>query len=95
MFWDAISFPNVNLYANLSFHQALVGMLYLEEMAEACGVKVPAVTVLGKDMKTVVRYEETAESLRHRLEETFGPAKVRTVQGIASFVCRKAKEKYP
>ena len=38
---------------------------------------------------------ETAESLRHRLEETFGPAKVRTVQGIASFVCRKAKEKHP
>ena len=37
---------------------------------------------------------ETAESLRHRLEETFGPAKVRTVQGIASFVCRKAKEEY-
>ena len=38
---------------------------------------------------------ETAESLRHRLEETFGPAKVRTVQSIASFVCRKAKEKHP
>ena len=38
---------------------------------------------------------ETAESLRRRLEETFGPAKVRTVQGIASFVCRKAKEKHP
>ena len=38
---------------------------------------------------------ETAESLWHRLEETFGPAKVRTVQGMASFVCRKAKEKHP
>lgn len=38
---------------------------------------------------------ETAESLRHRLEEIFGPAKVRTVQSIASFVCRKAKEKHP
>lgn len=38
---------------------------------------------------------ETAESLRHRLEETFGPAKVRTVQSMASFVCRKAKEKHP
>ena len=38
---------------------------------------------------------ETAESLWHRLEETFGPTKVRTVQGIASFVCRKAKEKHP
>ena len=37
---------------------------------------------------------ETAESLRRR-QETFGPAKVRTVQGIASFVCRKAKEKHP
>ena len=32
---------------------------------------------------------ETAESLRHRLEETFGPAKVSTVQSIASFVCQK------
>ena len=38
---------------------------------------------------------ETAESLRHRLEETFGPAKVRTVQSIASFACRKVKEEYP
>ena len=38
---------------------------------------------------------ETAESLRHRLEETFGPAKVRTVQSMASFVCRKTKEKRP
>ena len=38
---------------------------------------------------------ETAESLRHRLEEIFGPAKVRTVQSIASFACRKAKEKHP
>ena len=38
---------------------------------------------------------ETAESLWHRLEETFGPAKVRTVQSMASFVCRKAKEKHP
>ena len=37
---------------------------------------------------------ETAESLRHRLEETFGPAKVRTVQGIASFACQKVKEEY-
>ena len=38
---------------------------------------------------------ETAESLRHRLEEIFGPAKVRTVQSIASFACRKVKEEYP
>ena len=37
---------------------------------------------------------ETAESLRHRLEETFGPAKVRTVQSIASFACQKVKEEY-
>ena len=32
---------------------------------------------------------ETAESLRRRLEETYCSAKVSTVQGIASFVCRK------
>ena len=38
---------------------------------------------------------ETADSLGHRLEETFGPAKVRMVQSMASFVCRKAKEKHP
>ena len=37
---------------------------------------------------------ETAESLRHRLEEIFGPAKVRTVQSIASFACQKVKEEY-
>lgn len=67
-YWDAISFPNVNLYANLSYHQALVGMLWLEEMAQAYNVTVPAVTVLGKDMKTVVTYTETAESLAEKLE---------------------------
>lgn len=38
---------------------------------------------------------ETAESLRHRLEETFGPVRVHTVQSMASFVCQKAKEKRP
>ena len=38
---------------------------------------------------------EIVRVLRRRLEETFGPAKVRTVQGMASFVCRKAKEKHP
>ena len=38
---------------------------------------------------------ETAESLRRRLEEAFGPAKVCTVQSIASFVCRKTKEERP
>ena len=32
---------------------------------------------------------ETVASLRRRLEETFGSAKVSTVQDIASFVCRK------
>ena len=32
---------------------------------------------------------ETAESLRLRLEKTFGSATVSTVQGIASFVCQK------
>ena len=32
---------------------------------------------------------------RQMLEETFGSAKVRTVQSMASFVCRKAKEKHP
>ncbi len=37
---------------------------------------------------------ETAESLRHRLKEIFGPAKVRTVQSIASFACQKVKEEY-
>ena len=38
---------------------------------------------------------ETAESLRHRLKEIFGPAKVRTVQSIASFACQKVKDRWP
>lgn len=37
---------------------------------------------------------ETAESLRHRLEKTFGSAKVSTVQSIASFVCQKNAAEY-
>lgn len=67
-YWDAVSFPNVNLYSNLSYHQALVGMLYLEQMAENYRVTVPEVTVLGKDMKTPVTYRETVESLTRKLE---------------------------
>ncbi len=67
-FWDAISFPNTNLYSNLSYHQALVGMLYLEEMAEAYGIETEEVSVLGKDMKTEVVYRETTETLRQKLE---------------------------
>lgn len=67
-FWDAISFPNANLYSNLSYHQALEGMLFLEQMAEEYDVESPAVTVLGKDMKTVVPYQETISSLREKLE---------------------------
>lgn len=66
-FWDAISFPNTNLYSNLSYHQALVGMIYLEEMAEAYGVEAEEVSVLGKDMKTEVVYDETVASLREKL----------------------------
>lgn len=66
-FWDAISFPNVNLYSNLSYHQALKGMIYLEEMAEAAGVTVPETKVLGKDMKTEIVYSETVSTLREKL----------------------------
>lgn len=66
-FWDAVSFPNTNLYSNLSYHQALVGMIYLEEMAAAYGVTAEPVSVLGKDMKTSVPYAETAETLREKL----------------------------
>lgn len=37
-------------------------------MAEEYDVESPAVTVLGKDMKTVVPYQETISSLREKLE---------------------------
>ena len=37
---------------------------------------------------------ETAESLQHRLEETFASVKVSTVQSIASFVCQKGIAEY-
>lgn len=43
-------------------------MLFLEQMAEEYDVESPAVTVLGKDMKTVVPYQETISSLREKLE---------------------------
>lgn len=67
-FWDAISFPNVNLYSNLSYHQALKGMLYLERLAEDMGIDSPQVSIFGKDMKTEVVYAETADTLMQKLE---------------------------
>ena len=67
-FWDAIAFPNVNLYSNLTFHQALKSMIYPEQMAADMQIEVPQTTVLGKDMQTSVAYRETAETLTAKLE---------------------------
>lgn len=63
-FWDAISFPKVNFYTNITYYNALGAMAYLEEMARAMDIPSESVSILGKDMETPVAYEETAESLR-------------------------------
>ena len=67
-FWDAISFPKVNFYTNITYYRALEAMAYLEEMAASMGIESAPVSILGKDMKTVVPYAETVESLKAKLE---------------------------
>ena len=67
-FWDAISFPKVNFYTNITYYQALKSMLYLERMAANYNLDSEAVSILGKDMKTEVRYRETAATLQTKLD---------------------------
>ncbi len=65
-YWDVDAFPNVNLYCNTSYYNALTSMAYLENLAKTLGVAEydESVTTVGKDMKTPCVYtKETAESL--------------------------------
>ncbi len=37
-YWDVDAFPEVNLYCNISYYNALVAMKYLEDMADSMGI---------------------------------------------------------
>ena len=62
-YWDVLAFPQVNLYCNISFYNALNAMSYLENMAQYYEIESDPVTTLGADMKSVVTYAETGSSL--------------------------------
>ena len=62
-YWDVLAFPEVNLYCNISFYNALRAMAYLENMASHFKVEVEEVKTLNAGMDDECTYAETAESL--------------------------------
>lgn len=62
-YWDVLAFPDVNLYCNISYYNALVAMTFLEQMAAHTNTSVAAVSTLNSDMSGNLPYTLTAESL--------------------------------
>lgn len=67
-YWDVLAFPQINLYCNISYYNALVAMSYLENMCGHYGVETQDVTTANDDMSGTYRYAETAESLAQLAE---------------------------
>jgi hypothetical protein len=68
-YWDIVCLPSKNLYTNVYFYKTLKAMAYIERMAENEKINIAKPTVLGKDGKTVVQYNETAASLEALAEK--------------------------
>lgn len=62
-YWDVLAFPNVNLYTNISYYNALEAMAYLENMANYYGVSSETVTTVNAQMNGVDTYALDAASL--------------------------------
>ena len=62
-YWDVLAFPNVNIYANLSWYNAIQAMAGLERMAEYYEVETDPVTTVNADMNGTLTYDLTAEDL--------------------------------
>ncbi len=67
-YWDVLAFPDVNLYTNLSYYNALVAMTYLENMADYYGIDVGTVTTVNGDMNGTDTYSLDADSLAELTE---------------------------
>ena len=67
-YWDCPSNPVVNMYTNMYYYKALVGMDYLERMAKSGGIAESGKTITVKtaDMRSTENYSETTESLAAR-----------------------------
>lgn len=68
-YWDCPSNPCVNLYCNIYYYKALAGMEYLERMVKASGIEESGaeISVRPADMSQPVKYTQTAESLREKI----------------------------
>jgi len=62
-YWDVTSYPDVNLYTNLVFYRSVKAMAYLENLCNTYGINPEMPTIFGKDMKTEIKYSETAQTL--------------------------------
>ena len=77
-YWDVSSFPDVNIYCNISYYNAIRAMKYLENMCAEYGVNAGAAYTQNENLDGRCRYELTEESLgelaqlcKTRFEEYF------------------------
>lgn len=62
-YWDVLSFPDVNMYVNLSWYNSICAMEYLENMALDRGISIDAVTTVNAEMDGTDTYCLTADKL--------------------------------
>lgn len=64
-YWDVLAMPEVNIYANIYFYDALVAMSYLEKMAEFYNVDSYDDVITTEDIQNdkIYTYTQTSESL--------------------------------
>ncbi len=66
-YWDVLAFPEVNLYCNIGYYDALRAMLFLEEMCEVLGVTPERAVTVGRGMVGETEYAESVDSLKELL----------------------------
>jgi hypothetical protein len=62
-YWDLIPAGLYDAETSLKYYKALRAMASLERAAAERGIKVPDVNVVAPDVRTLIAYQETAESL--------------------------------
>ncbi len=62
-YWDVLAFPDVNLYCNLSYYNAVCAMYYLETMAQNMDISASKTTTVNSEMDGFDEYSLDADSL--------------------------------
>lgn len=68
-YWDIQVGDTVNLYSNIYFYRALKAMAFIEKMTAKQKIDAEMPTVVGADNKTLVKYNQNADSLNELAEK--------------------------